>query len=404
MPNKSTANHTPEKKRQLNLDVIRGTALLGILIMNIQSFSMISSAYSNPLSFGDFSGLNKTIYYFSHVFADQKFMTIFSILFGASILLVASGNEAKGLNAFKMHYRRMVILACIGLLHLYCLWYGDILFMYAVMGMLAYPARNKTAKFMLITASILLMINAAVYYTATEAMPYMSQADIQELATDWVPSSEAIEEEIFANQSNWIAQTSYRTKMATEMLFSGTFYYCRVLALMLIGMAMIKLNFFGKRFNNKSLLMQAIFCSLLGVFLILNRLNYNIFNNFPISTMFDQENYWGSLMMGYAYICLIIVFCRFKVLNRVKSYLSQVGRLALTNYLVQTIICTFIFYGWGLGKFGTFERKDQLLLVVCIWIFQILFSVRWMKTFRVGPFEWLWRSLTYGSVQNIKKL
>ena len=94
MPNKSTAYRIPEKKRQLNLDVIRGTALLGILIMNIQSFSMISSAYSNPLSFGDFSGLNKTIYYFSHVFADQKFMTIFSILFVASILLVVSGKEA----------------------------------------------------------------------------------------------------------------------------------------------------------------------------------------------------------------------------------------------------------------------------------------------------------------------
>tara|TARA_B100000902_G_C27255877_1_gene887802 strand:+ start:281 stop:1510 length:1230 start_codon:yes stop_codon:yes gene_type:complete len=402
MPNKSTIDYIPAEKRLLNLDVIRGTALLGILIMNIQSFSMINAAYSNPLSFGDFSGLNKTVYYFSHVFADQKFMTIFSVLFGASILLVSSGNNVKGLKIFKIHYRRMIILACIGLLHLYYLWYGDILFIYAVMGMLAYPVRNTTAKFLLITAFLLLIINAAFSYLASAAIPHMSQTDIQELVIHWKPSSEAIEEEIIANQSNWIAQMDHRTHMATEMLFSGAFYYCRVLALMLIGMAMMKLNFFGERFSNRSLLLQAILCLLLGVLIIINRLNYNILNNFPIESMFSQENYWGSLIMAYAYICLIIVFCRFEVLNPIKSCLAQVGRLALTNYLAQTFICTFIFYGWGLGKFGTFERKEQLLLVICIWVIQIFFSVLWVKKFRYGPFEWLWRSLTYGSFYKLK--
>ena len=97
-----------------------------------------------------------------------------------------------------------------------------------------------------------------------------------------------------------------------------------------------------------------------------------------------------------------MVFCRLKLFIRTKAYLANVGRLALTNYLAQTFICTFIFYGWGLGKFGTFERKEQLLLVLCIWIFQILFSILWMKKFRLGPFEWLWRSLTHGSLQKLK--
>ena len=127
------------------------------------------------------------------------------------------------------------------------------------------------------------------------------------------------------------------------MLFSGTFYYCRVLALMLIGMAMIKLNFFGERFNNKSLLMQAIFCSLLGVFLILNRLNYNIFNNFPISAMFDQENYWGSLMMGYAYICLIIVFCRFIGTNMLLSYTVGIGVFFPKGSFLNLLFFMFLF-------------------------------------------------------------
>ena len=402
MPDKTISNHSPIKERLNNIDIIRGVALLGILIMNIQSFSMITAAYNNPLSFGDFSGLNKIAYYFSHIFADQKFMTIFSILFGASIYLSTKRNESKELSKVIIHYRRMAILACFGLLHLFCLWYGDILFAYAILGMLAYLARNKTAKFMTVTAFILLIINAAIFYVLATLIPYMSDIDIQILEVNWIPSKEVMETEIVANQSSWIAQTSHRTNMAIEMLFSGLFYYCRVLALMLIGMVMIKLNFFEERFDNKSLVTQASFCLFFGILLIISRLQSNLLNNFPISSMFAQENYWGSMLVGYAYICLIMVFCRLKLFIRTKACLANVGRLALTNYLAQTFICTFIFYGWGLGKFGTFERKEQLLLVLCIWIFQILFSILWMKKFRLGPFEWLWRSLTHGSLQKLK--
>ena len=119
------------QSRLVNIDIIRGIALLGILLMNIQAFSMNFSAYSNPTSFGDLTGVNFYVYYLSHVFADQKFMTIFSILFGVGIVLMAENIEKKGGNPTKIHYKRMFILAIFGLLHAYLLWFGDILFPYA---------------------------------------------------------------------------------------------------------------------------------------------------------------------------------------------------------------------------------------------------------------------------------
>ena len=127
-----TDSSVPTSTRIVTLDVIRGIAILGILIMNIQSFSMIGQAYVNPTAFGDLTGINKWVWILSHVFADQKFMTLFSILFGASILLITEGVERKGKSPLKVHFSRNFWLLIIGLIHAYFLWYGDILTPYAV--------------------------------------------------------------------------------------------------------------------------------------------------------------------------------------------------------------------------------------------------------------------------------
>ncbi|MFH1754581.1 MAG: hypothetical protein ABIA59_02650 [Candidatus Latescibacterota bacterium] len=119
-------------ERSVSLDVLRGVAVLGILIMNIQSFSMIEAAYLNPSSYGDLTGLNKWVSIVSHIFADQKFMTIFSILFGAGIVLMTSKAEATGRKSAGLHYRRTFWLLVIGAMHAYLLWHGDILVLYAL--------------------------------------------------------------------------------------------------------------------------------------------------------------------------------------------------------------------------------------------------------------------------------
>ena len=171
----------------------------------------------------------------------------------------------------------------------------------------------------------------------------------------------------------------------------------------MVGMALFKINFFSNRFSNRSLLLQGFACLALGSILIVGRLNSNIADGFPIDNIFAQENYWGSLLLAYCYLCLLVLFCRLNIFPNAKRGLASVGRMALTNYLSQTLICTFVFYGWGLGKFGAVDRKDQLLLVMVIWMVQILFSTTWMKRFRFGPFEWLWRSMTYGARQPLRR-
>jgi len=390
--------------RLLNIDIIRGIALLGILLMNIQAFSMNFSAYSNPSSYGDLTGVNFYVYYFSHIFADQKFMTIFSILFGVGIVLMAENIERKGGNPTKIHYKRMFILALFGMLHAYLLWFGDILFPYAIGGMIAYTARNKSVKFLLITAFLSIGFCSLLMYLISFAIPFMEEADLQNLLAMWAPTQEMIDKDILVNQASWLGQMEHRNFMASKMQSNVLFYLFRIVGLMMIGMAFFKLDFFGKRFSNKGLAISAVLSLALGLFLIISGNQANFASGWPIESMMAgiQYNYWGSILLAYSYMSLLIVFCRSSVLIKLKSLLANVGKMALTNYLSHTLICGFIFYGWGLGFYGTFDRSEMLFVVIGVWIFQLIFSSFWMARFQFGPFEWLWRSMTYGKRQPLK--
>jgi uncharacterized protein len=392
------------QSRLLNIDIIRGIALLGILLMNIQAFSMNFSAYSNPTSFGDLSGINFYVYYFSHIFADQKFMTIFSVLFGVGIVLMAENIERKGGSPGKIHYKRMFILAMFGLLHAYLLWFGDILFPYALAGMIAYTARKKSVKFLLITAFLSIGFCSLVMFLISFAIPMMEEADLQKMVAIWAPTQEMIDKDILVNQASWLGQMEHRNFMASKMQTNVLFYLFRIVGLMMIGMALFKLDFFGKRFSNKGLVISAIITLALGLVLVITGNQANFDSGWGLDSMLSgiQPNYWGSLLMAYSYMSLLVVFCRSSALMKLKSLLANVGKMALTNYLSHTLICGFIFYGWGLGFYGSFDRSEMLLVVVGVWIFQLFFSSFWMARFQFGPFEWLWRSMTYGKRQPLK--
>ena len=146
----------PESKRIPSLDVMRGFALLGILIMNIQSFSMIYAAYFNPTAYGDLSGVHRWIWILSHLLADQKFMAIFSMLFGAGIILMAGRAEASGRSAKALHFRRMLLLIAFGAMHAYLLWHGDVLVIYGMSGLVVYLFRRRSPRTLLILGIVLL--------------------------------------------------------------------------------------------------------------------------------------------------------------------------------------------------------------------------------------------------------
>ncbi len=229
-------------KRIVSLDLLRGVAVLGILIMNIQSFSMPTAAYINPTAYGDLSGLNRWVWIISHLLASSKFMSIFSMLFGAGVLLFTERAEQKGLNCAVLHYRRMGWLLLFGLIHGFLLWVGDILVTYSLCGMLLFLFRNKRPAMLLRIALAFFLVPILINLFFSWTMPYWPPEAIQSTMQSWMPGEQLIQHHLEVYRSGWMQQMELRIPetifMQTGLFFMGTFW--RVMAMMLLGMALFK--------------------------------------------------------------------------------------------------------------------------------------------------------------------
>jgi uncharacterized protein len=174
---------------------------------------------------------------------------------------------------------------------------------------------------------------------------------------------------------------------------------------MLIGMAFFKWGVLTAERPNKFYTRGISISLLIGLAIVIFGLFRNFQENFSMEYSFflgTQFNYWGSLFVSFGFICIVMLFSKMNHINKLLRSLAGVGRTAFSNYLLQTIICTTIFYGHGFGLFGTVERWTQILIVVGIWLFQILITNIWLQYFRFSPVEWIWRSLTYWKLQPMK--
>jgi len=399
---------TQLSERIVSLDVLRGFAILGILIMNIQSFSMIGAAYLNPMAYGDLTGANKWVWMLSHVFADMKFMTIFSMLFGAGVVLFTERLRNKGINSLAIHYRRTFWLLVLGLVHAYLLWYGDILVCYAINALWIVLLRRLKPRTLLIIGLSIFSVAFVLYLLTGISIPYMPEESKVGMLEGWLPDAELINKEITAYRGSWLQQMDERIKeaimMQTVVFFIQTGW--RAGGLMLIGMALLKWGILSARKSKSFYLKLIAICLIPGFALVVYGMKTNFDAGFSLEYSFflgSQFNYWGSLLVSLGYIGLVMLCVKSDLLKFLKKSLQAVGQMALTNYLLQTIICTLIFYGHGFGLYGKVERKEQILIVFVVWIFQLIVSPIWIKYFRFGPFEWLWRSLTYWRFQPIKR-
>ena len=394
---------TGESERIAVLDVLRGFALLGILVMNIQSFSMIGSAYFNPTAYGSLEGLNLWVWAVSHLLADLKFMGVFSMLFGAGIVLMWQRCEKSNRSFLGVHYRRMGWLLLFGLLHSYLLWFGDILFPYAVCGMIVCWFRKLRPGTLIVLGFLLLLVGSSIYLLSGLSMPMWPEEDLNDfIETSWSPSPEGIEEELATYRGGWLEQMPLRAESALGMqvFVLPIFFLWRAGGLMLLGMGLFKLGVFsGERSKTLYALLAGI-----GALAGLPLIGYGIFRNFeagwPPSTFFVglQLNYWASISVSLGWVGVVTLIYLKEALPGLTVKLAAVGRMALSNYLLQTLICTTIFYGHGLGYFGYVSRVGQICVVVLIWVGLLLISPWWLSRFRYGPFEWLWRSLSYWSL------
>ncbi|MAV04541.1 MAG: hypothetical protein CMC31_02645 [Flavobacteriaceae bacterium] len=402
---RSRIKPTKRSERIQSLDILRGFAVLGILIMNIQSFSMPGSAYSNPLAYGDLTGINKLVWIVSHILADQKFMNIFSILYGAGIILVTSRAELKTGKSIGLHYRRTFWLLILGLIHAHLIWYGDILVAYSISALILFPLRKLRPSVQFIIGVFLFSIHSIIYLFFGNTINYWPSESISETAQSWAPTIERINYEIEMITGTLSQQVQYNSAVATYLetnYFISLYGFWRVSGLMLIGMSLYKCGFLIANKSNAYYKKVTLIVLPTGFIIVIIGVikNFNADWNWTYSMFLgSQFNYWGSLLISIGYISLIMLFSKYSYLNSFKKRLASIGQMALTNYIVQSVISVLIFFGVGFSLFGQVDRWIQVLIVLAIWFLQLLWSKPWLNRYRYGPLEWLWRSLSYGKIQ-----
>jgi uncharacterized protein len=394
-----------EGERIETLDVLRGFAVLGILIMNIQAFANLDTAYANPTLAGPFKGADYWIWYLSHLLAEMKFMTIFSALFGAGVVLMTSRREQAGEKSRGLHYRRMLFLLLFGLVHGILMWWGDILVWYALTGMWIYLFRRRRPRTLIIWGVVFVALTSAISIFTGWSIQFWPPERVNELIVEgWAPPIEKLQENLHVYRNGtWAEQVAYR---APKIGLMNTFLYLvfgawRTGGVMLLGMAFFKLGVLSGQRSRRFYLAMVV----LGI-LGLPVVGYGVYQQAAHGwsgeyTLFygTQYNYWASLLVAGGWIGAVMLVCRSGRLAGLVEGLAAVGRMAFSNYIAQTVIGTAIFYSWGLGLYGSVDRIGQVLIVVAVFALQIAVSPVWLQYFRFGPLEWLWRTLSYGRLQ-----
>lgn len=404
----SPASPTPVAERAQSLDVLRGVAVLGILAMNIRLFAMPQAAYFNPTAYGDFTGVNQWLYWLGNILADQKFMTLFSLMFGVGIALMNDRLMASGRAVIGLLYRRTFWLLLLGLGHAYLIWYGDILVAYALCGFAVILLRNWRARTQLVVGSLMLIVPSALMVLGGLSYEYWPPEAVEASLADWAPGAEALASEITVYRGHWMGQLPLRISTAVEFQTAIflMFLFWRAGGLMLIGMACYRWGLFTAK-ASRTVYRRLVLLGLLVAMPLMawgqylnEQANWSYAESF---FLYGQLNYWGSIGLALAYLALVMLWCQGLNWPGLRERFAAVGRMAFTNYLAQSLVCTFVFYGHGLGLFARLQHWQMGLVVLVIWFSQLLISPLWLKHFRFGPMEWLWRSLTYWKLQPFRR-
>lgn len=422
-----------ELDRIASVDVLRGFALLGILVMNIIAFALPDAAYSNPQVAGGFAGSDYVVWLLSHLFFDLKMMAIFSMLFGAGLALMAGRAEARGRSPRGVHYRRIGWLLAFGLVHAYFLWWGDILYHYAVCGLWLYLFRRRSAKTLVMVGLLVIMIAipltigfgfqiASQREKAAEAEAAISAGsspdelapELRQALAEWSlmrpgfqPTAEEIAKQVETYRGGYWGIFKHRagTLVMFQTVFFLAFFLWRAGGMMLLGMGLMKLGVFSAKRSNRFYALSVAIGYGIGLPIVAYGARELMTHQFDVAFAFRlglHFNYVGSLLVALGHVGVVMLVYKAGLIEWLTHRLAAVGRMALTNYLLQTVICTTLFYGYGFGLFAAINRTGLIGVVLAIWIFQLVASPWWLARYRFGPAEWLWRSLTYWQRQPMR--
>lgn len=419
-------------ERISSLDTLRGFALLGILLMNIVGFGLPLS-YENPTVAGWGGEANFNAWAIPNVLAEGTMRGMFSMLFGASIVLLVGRMEraGAGITAADVHFRRMLWMMLFGFIHwALLLWYGEILFAYSICGILLFAFRNMAPRLQIGLGVALLFIaaisSANSYYNVLEMRDAALEAQAEqdsgatlskeqqatlekwkEKTEEFNPPQELIEEVIAAHRGTYLN--------AVEAQFPASFHFQWVtlpwwllfdmVPFMLIGMGLLGTGVLSAQRSTRFYLAMLVGGYGIGIPLNLFELNALVAGGFDaVAATKSSQTYELSrfaMVIGHAGLLLTII--RLGLLQWLQRVLAAVGQMALTNYIAQTVICTALFYGFGFDLFDRLQRYELFYVVAGVWLAEMIWSPLWLRHFRFGPIEWLWRTLTYGTNQPMRR-
>jgi len=431
-----TARPVAAAERIKTIDIIRGVALLGILLINIYEFgthwSIVDTVKRGSHDTADFRTLAVIQTFFSGTMRG-----LFSMLFGAGMILFTMNKKETpgGVTVAELYYRRLLLLVMFGVINAYVLLWtnGDILYFFGLAGMVLYPFRKTAAKWLFLLGILCIGIHMfksqlgynetrekrAAYHVAVKAEKAGKKltSEQQQAKTTGLemenrrPDPEGRDRDIREMRSDYGTIFNYsiprNSSHETWRIYHGI---CDILCMMFIGMALFRLGFFSNKLSTSTYTMALIIGYGIGIPLGWVMFSKGELGSLNIGAYVDAYRVpHGALrnfrivLLSLGHASLIILVFRSRIVPWLMKGLAKVGQMAFTNYLMQTIICTLFFYGYGLGYYNHFKFHQLYFVVAAVWIFQIIFSVIWLRYYQFGPFEWLWRSLTYWKRQPMMK-
>jgi uncharacterized protein len=403
---------TTSADRILSLDVIRGVAVMGIFSVNVIAFAMIEAAYFNPAAYGGHSGADLAVWAANMVVIDGKMRTLFSMLFGASMLLVIERAEAAGRSGWSTHFRRMAVLFGFGLLHYYFIWYGDILTLYAVSGLVAYRFRNMDSTGLVALGAAFVLGQMVMMGFA---LSQQHQVDVSAHAPDaasaairawneglgsYYPTPAMITADRSLHLGSFSGFVAHNFRDWTSVFANIFVLLLETVGLMLLGMAGFKSGFLTGDWPDSAyrrLLPPAL---ALGAAAGVLTVAYDLHSHFYVVGMiaaFIVAEAPFIIIMAAGYAALIILLSRKR--GELTLRIAAAGRCAFSNYVGASLFGVLVFYGWGLGLYGSLSRWQAWLLAPAAWAIMLLWSKPWLDRFNYGPLEWAWRSLARWKVQ-----
>jgi uncharacterized protein len=403
-------------ERILTLDIIRGIAVMGIFSVNVVTFSMPENVYFTPIAYGEATGASLWVWAINFLLIDGKMRGLFTLLFGASTLLVIQRAKAAGLSPASIHYRRMAWLLVFGLLHYYLIWFGDILTLYALVGMVAFRFRNGSIRFLLASGLFFLavdmatMLYAAHNFASLAAAAQAPGATAEAVAalrdnfgTFLAPEPKKLAETIAVNSGGYGPLLHERITTGLYMpLLQLAIGWAETLGSILIGMAALKSGFLSGGWDSSRYRRIAIAGIGIGAigYAALGWRSFHAGFDGPI--LFADFFAWTlpfrlAMMLGYAALIILAARSGWSLLPRI----AAVGRAAFSNYLGTSILAMLFFH--GLGLFGKLDRFETWLAVPAMWLLMLLWSKPWLDRYRYAPFEWAWRSLARWAPQPMRR-